>query len=104
VLVVPGHTEILPNQTDVRVRLASSIKLFFPILKAAMDAVTGAHLVISLAQEGGLGIIYRNKSPQDQAGEVDKVNRLQSGMIVEQMTLPPVASLRQRDSLLIAFG
>ena len=69
-----------------------------------MVIVTGAHLAIALAREGGLGIMHHNMSPQDHAGEVDKVNRLQSGMIVEQMTLPPVASLRQRDSLLIAFG
>jgi IMP dehydrogenase len=95
---------VLPDQTDVRVRLAPLINLNILVLSAAMDTVTGAHLAIALAREGGLGIMHRNMSPQDQAGEVDKVKRSQAGMIVEPITLPHEASLHPRDSLLIAFG
>jgi IMP dehydrogenase len=67
---------VLPDQTDVRVRLAPLININILVLSAAMVTVTGAHLAIALAREGGLGIIHRNKSPQDPAGNVDKVNPL----------------------------
>ena len=103
VLVVPGYTEILPDQTDVGARLTSSISLKIPILSAAMDTVTEARLAIALAREGGLGIIHRNMSPQDQANEVDKVKRSQSGMIVEPITLPPEAPLRQAEAIMSTY-
>jgi len=103
VLVVPGYTEVLPEQTDVSARLTSSISLRIPILSAAMDTVTEARLAIALAREGGLGIIHRNLSPQDQANEVDKVKRSQSGMIVEPITLPPEAPLRQAESIMSTY-
>ncbi len=103
VLVVPGYTEILPDQTDVSARLTSSISLKTPILSAAMDTVTEARLAIALAREGGLGIIHRNMSPQDQANEVDKVKRSQSGMIVEPITLPPEAPLRQAEAIMSTY-
>jgi IMP dehydrogenase len=103
VLVVPGYTEVLPDQTDVGARLTSSISLKIPILSAAMDTVTEARLAIALAREGGLGIIHRNMSPQDQANEVDKVKRSQSGMIVEPITLPPEAPLRQAESIMSTY-
>ncbi len=103
VLVVPGYTEILPDQTDVSARLTSSISLNIPILSAAMDTVTEARLAIALAREGGLGIIHRNMSPQDQANEVDKVKRSQSGMIVEPITLPPEAPLRQAEAIMSTY-
>lgn len=103
VLVVPGYTEILPDQTDVSARLTSSISLKIPILSAAMDTVTEARLAIALAREGGLGIIHRNMSPKDQANEVDKVKRSQSGMIVEPITLPPEAPLRQAEAIMSTY-
>jgi len=103
VLVVPRYTEILPDQTDVSARLTSSISLKIPILSAAMDTVTEARLAIALAREGGLGIIHRNMSPQDQANEVDKVKRSQSGMIVEPITLPPEAPLRQAEAIMSTY-
>ena len=89
VLIVPGYTEVLPDQTDVSAQLTPGIRLNIPLLSAAMDTVTEARLAIALAREGGLGIIHRNLSPEDQAAEVDKVKRSQSGMIVEPITLPP---------------
>jgi IMP dehydrogenase len=100
VLVVPGYSEVLPNQVDVRVRLTDSLRLNIPIISAAMDTVTEARLAIALAREGGLGIIHRNMSPEEQAGEVEKVKRSQSGMIVEPVTLPPTATVRQADSIM----
>ena len=102
-LVVPGYTEVLPDQTDVSARLTPSISLKVPILSAAMDTVTEARLAIALAREGGLGIIHRNLPPQDQANEVDKVKRSQSGMIVEPITLPPEAPLRQAEAIMSTY-
>ncbi len=89
VLIVPGYAEVLPDQTDIAANLTRDIRLNIPLLSAAMDTVTEARLAIALAREGGIGILHRNLSPQDQAGEVDKVKRSQSGMIVEPITLPP---------------
>jgi IMP dehydrogenase len=103
VLVVPGYTEVLPDQTDVSARLTSTISLKIPILSAAMDTVTEARLAIALAREGGLGIIHRNLSPQDQANEVEKVKRSQSGMIVEPITLPPEAPLHQAEAIMSTY-
>ena len=103
VLVVPGYTEVLPDQTDVTAQLTPSIRLNIPLLSAAMDTVTEARLAIALAREGGLGIIHRNLSPEDQAAEVDKVKRSQSGMIVEPITLPPHATLRQAEEIMSTY-
>jgi IMP dehydrogenase len=103
VLVVPGYTEVLPDQTDVSAQLTPGIRLNIPLLSAAMDTVTEARLAIALAREGGLGIIHRNLSPEDQAAEVDKVKRSQSGMIVEPITLPPDAKLRQAEEIMSTY-
>jgi IMP dehydrogenase len=99
VLLVPGYTEMLPNETDVKAQLGP-IPLNIPLISAAMDTVTEARLAIALAREGGLGIIHRNLPPKDQAAEVDKVKRSQSGMIVEPVTLPPTATLREADTIM----
>ena len=103
VLIVPGYTEVLPNETDVSAQLAPEIKLNIPIISAAMDTVTEARLAIALAREGGLGIIHRNMSPQDQAAEVDKVKRSQSGMIVEPITLPLSATLQDAENIMSTY-
>jgi len=102
-LIVPGYTEILPNQTEISTQLTSTIRLSIPLVSAAMDTVTEARLAIALAREGGLGIIHRNLSPQDQAAEVDKVKRSQSGMIVEPITLPPEATLGQAEEIMSTY-
>jgi IMP dehydrogenase len=99
VLLVPGYTEVLPNETDVKAQLGP-IQLSVPLVSAAMDTVSEARLAIALAREGGLGIIHRNLSPRDQAAEVDKVKRSQSGMIVEPVTLPPTATLREAEIIM----
>jgi IMP dehydrogenase len=100
VLIVPGYSQVLPSDVDTTVRLTPEIKLHIPLISAAMDTVTEARLAIALARQGGLGIIHRNLSPQDQAAEVDKVKRSQSGMIVEPITLRPDNSLRDAEDIM----
>jgi len=103
VLIVPGYTEVLPNETDVRVQLTQNIQLNIPILSAAMDTVTEARLAISLAREGGMGIIHRNMPPDAQAAEVEKVKRSQSGMIVEPISLRPDAPLSKAEEIMSTY-
>src|SRR5579875_190819 len=94
VLLVPADSDILPSQVSTASYVTRSIKLHIPIVSAAMDTVTEARMAIALAREGGLGILHRNMPIEKQAGEVDKVKRSQSGMIVEPVSLPPHATLR----------
>ncbi len=103
VLVVPGYSEILPAETDLTCRLTGQIQLNIPILSAAMDTVSEARLAIALAREGGIGILHRNMSPEQQATEVDKVKRSQSGMIADPITLPPDASLQQAEDIMSTY-
>lgn len=103
VLVVPGYSEVLPAETDVSIQLTPTIRLNIPILSAAMDTVTEAPMAIALAREGGLGIIHRNMSPQDQAREVAKVKRSQAGMISDPITLPPTATIRQAEEIMSTY-
>jgi IMP dehydrogenase len=103
VLVVPGYSEVLPDQVDVTAQLTREIRLNIPLVSAAMDTVTEARLAIALAREGGIGIIHRNLTPEAQASEVDKVKRSQSGMIVEPITLPPDAPLRQAEEIMANY-
>jgi IMP dehydrogenase len=102
-LVVPGFSEVLPSQTDVRGRLAADIWLNIPLLSAAMDTVTEGRLAIALAREGGIGIIHRNLSPEAQAREVEIVKRSESGMISDPVTLPPTASLQEAEDIMARF-
>ncbi len=89
VLLVPRRSAVLPKDVNIQTRLTDSLKLNIPIISAAMDTVTEAKLSIALARQGGIGIIHRNLSPEQQAAEVDKVKRSESGMIVDPITLPP---------------
>src|ERR1700740_1408239 len=93
VLLVPARSEVLPGETDTRTRLTRNITLNIPILSAAMDTVTESRLAIALAQQGGMGIIHRNLSVEAQEGEVDKVKRSESGMIVDPVTMSPEAKI-----------
>jgi IMP dehydrogenase len=103
VLLTPGYTEVLPAEVDVRARLTKDITLSIPILSAAMDTVSEARLAIALAREGGIGMIHRNMTIDQQAEEVDKVKRSESGMIVDPITLPPTATLREADALMARY-
>jgi IMP dehydrogenase len=89
VLLVPQHSTVLPYQVDVSTRLTRNIRLNVPLLSAAMDTVTESRLAIAMAQQGGLGVIHKNLSIEDQASEVDRVKRSESGMIVDPITLSP---------------
>jgi IMP dehydrogenase len=89
ILLVPRHSQVLPSKVDVASRLTRRIQLNVPILSAAMDTVTESRLAIAMAQHGGLGVIHKNLSPEDQASEVDRVKRSESGMIVNPITLSP---------------
>jgi IMP dehydrogenase len=100
VLLTPGYTEVLPSQVSVKARLTRDIMLQVPILSAAMDTVTEARMAIGLAREGGLGIIHRNMTIDQQVEEVDKVKRSESGMIVDPITLSPEATLRDAEVLM----
>jgi IMP dehydrogenase len=89
VLLVPQHSTVLPTQVDVSTRLTRNIRLNVPLVSAAMDTVTESALAIAMAQQGGLGVIHKNLSIEDQASEVDRVKRSESGMIVNPITLAP---------------
>ena len=89
VLLVPAESSILPDEVITHTRFTRNIDLAIPISSAAMDTVTEARLAIALAREGGIGVLHRNLSVEDQAAEVDKVKRSESGMIVEPVTLGP---------------
>jgi IMP dehydrogenase len=95
VLLIPAKSEILPAQVDVRTHLTAQISMSIPLISAAMDTVTEARLAIALAQEGGVGIIHRNLSIDEQVAEVDKVKRSESGMIVDPITMGPDQSVRE---------
>ncbi len=99
VLLVPAASSVLPRDVDTRTWLTRHIQLNIPIVSAAMDTVTEARMAIALAREGGIGIIHRNLSIEDQVAEVDKVKRSESGMIVEPVTLRPTD--RVRDALAV---
>jgi IMP dehydrogenase len=89
VLLVPQHSTVLPTQVDVSTRLTPNIRLNVPLLSAAMDTVTESGLAIAMAQLGGLGVIHKNLSIEEQASQVDRVKRSESGMIVNPITLSP---------------
>src|ERR687890_731891 len=89
VLLVPQHSTVLPYQVDVSTRLTRNIRLNVPLVSAAMDTVTESRLAIAMAQQGGLGVIHKNLSIEEQASEVDRVKRSESGMIVNPITLSP---------------
>src|SRR5207237_1233693 len=91
VLLVPAESAVLPNEVSTATRVTRTIALEIPVVSAAMDTVTEARMAIALARLGGIGIVHRNLSIGDQAAEIDKVKRSESGMIVEPLTLPPDA-------------
>jgi IMP dehydrogenase len=104
VLLQPGSSEVLPADADVRSRLTANIGLNVPILSAAMDTVTEAGLAIAMAQAGGIGVIHRNLSNEEQAEEVRRVKRYESGMVVNPITIDPDAPLAQLKQLMALNG
>jgi len=103
VLILPAASSILPRDASTQTRLTRTININIPILSAAMDTVTEARLAIALAREGGIGIIHRNLSIDEQAQEVDKVKRSESGMITDPITLEPTALLSEALAVMQRF-
>jgi IMP dehydrogenase len=93
VLLRPGRSEVLPNQVDTTARLTKSLTLNIPVISSAMDTVTEARLAIAMAQAGGIGVIHRNFTPEQQADQVAQVKKFESGMVVNPVTIEPTASL-----------
>jgi IMP dehydrogenase len=104
VLLVPGHSLVHPKDTDVSSLLTRSIQIHIPLLSAAMDTVTESAMAIQMAREGGIGIIHKNLPPERQAGEVDRVKRSESGMILNPITLTPNATLKNAHELMARFS
>jgi IMP dehydrogenase len=104
VLLVPRHSDVLPNQVDVSTQLTRHIRLNVPIASAAMDTVTESSLAIAMAQHGGIGIIHKNLSIEEQATEVDRVKRSESGMIVNPITLSPTNRIYEALDLMKKFS
>ena len=93
VLLIPQKSDVSARNVDVSTHITKNIKLNIPILSAAMDTVTESRLAVALAQEGGIGIIHRNLSPARQAGEVEKVKKSESGIIIDPITVRPSATI-----------
>ncbi|MCL4454884.1 MAG: IMP dehydrogenase [Deinococcus sp.] len=100
VLLVPAYSEVLPAEVSTRTRLSRRLWLNVPVISAAMDTVTEAEMAIAMARQGGLGVIHKSLSIQEQASQVRKVKRSEAGMIVDPVTLPPSATLADAERLL----
>ncbi|GAA1666810.1 IMP dehydrogenase [Microbacterium lacus] len=99
VLLLPGHTDVIPSEADTSSRVTRRITVATPLLSAAMDTVTEARMAIAIAREGGIGILHRNASIAEQASMVDRVKRSESGMITDPITTTPDASIEEVDAL-----
>ncbi len=93
VLLRPGHSEVLPNEVNTTARLTKSLTLNIPIISSAMDTVTEALLAIAMAQAGGIGVIHRNLTPDEQSAQVAQVKKFESGMVINPVTIAPMSSL-----------
>ncbi len=99
VMLLPAHTDVIPSEADTTSRLTRRISVYAPLLSAAMDTVTEARMAIAMARQGGMGIMHRNLSIADQAEQVDKVKRSESGMITNPVTTTPDATVAEVDAL-----
>ena len=104
VLLQPGHSEIMPGQANISTRIAADIELNLPLLSAAMDTVTEAKLAIAMAQAGGLGVIHRNLTPEEQAEQVRQVKKFESGMVINPVTIGPEATLADALTLMSRYS
>jgi IMP dehydrogenase len=104
VLMKPGHSEVLPHETELRSKITGSITLNLPIVSSAMDTVTEGPLAIAMAQAGGLGVIHRNLTPEEQADHVRQVKRFESGIVMNPVTIHPDATLGEALAIMKARG
>ncbi|MDK6218090.1 IMP dehydrogenase, partial [Escherichia coli] len=103
VLLLPNETDVIPSEVDTTTQLTRNISMKSPVLSAAMDTVTEAEMAIAMARNGGIGVIHRNLSIEDQATQVDTVKRSESGMISNPVTVNPEATLTDLDRLCAQF-
>lgn len=99
VMLLPGHTDVIPSEADTSSRLSRRIDVYSPLLSSAMDTVTESRMAVAMARQGGLGVLHRNLSIEDQADHVDKVKRSESGMISNPVTTTPDATVAEVDAL-----
>ena len=95
VLLVPAYSEVLPREVSLASQLTREIRVNLPVVSAAMDTVTEARLAITIAQEGGIGIIHKNMSIDNQARQVDRVKKFESGVISDPITVNPDMTIRR---------
>ncbi|MFJ4671734.1 MULTISPECIES: IMP dehydrogenase [Kitasatospora] len=103
VLLLPGASEVLPNQVDTSSRVSRNVRVNIPLLSAAMDKVTESRMAIAMARQGGVGVLHRNLSIEDQANQVDLVKRSESGMVTDPITVGPDTTLAEADALCAKF-
>ena len=99
VLLLPSETDVVPSEVDTTSRLTREISVRVPLLSAAMDTVTEARMAIAMARQGGIGVLHRNLSIEEQAHQVDLVKRSESGMVSDPVTISPDATLAELDAL-----
>src|SRR6185437_7521841 len=104
VLLVPGPSDVMPGQVDVSTQLTKSVRLNIPLLSSAMDTVTEARLAIAMAQEGGIGVLHRNLSVEEQARHVAQVKRYESGIVLNPVTISPRKTLQEALKLMAEKG
>ena len=104
VLLVPNYSNVLPREVRIQSRFSKNISLNVPIVSAAMDTVTESAMAIAIAQEGGIGVLHKNMSIEQQAAKVRKVKRAESGMIIDPVTLPLTATVGDAKSLMKEHG
>ncbi|MBO4337867.1 MAG: IMP dehydrogenase, partial [Lachnospiraceae bacterium] len=100
VLLIPGYSQVIPNQVDLSTYLTKTIRLNIPMMSAGMDTVTEHRMAIAMARQGGIGIIHKNMSIEQQAAEVDQVKRSENGVITDPFSLSPDHTLRDADELM----
>ncbi len=103
VLLIPGYSQVIPNQVDITTHLTKTIKLNIPMMSAGMDTVTESRMAIAMARQGGIGVIHKNMSIEQQAEEVDKVKRSENGVITDPFSLSPEHTLADADALMAKF-
>jgi IMP dehydrogenase len=103
VLLLPGASNVLPNQVDTSSRVSRNVRVNIPLLSAAMDKVTESRMAIAMARQGGVGVLHRNLSIEDQANQVDLVKRSESGMVTDPITVGPETTLAEADALCAKF-
>ncbi len=103
VLIVPAYSQVIPAQTDTSTRLTRTISLHIPLISAAMDTVTEASMAIAMAQQGGMGVVHKNLSIEQQAAQVHRVKKFESGMVVNPLTIFPDQTLADARALMAAY-